>query len=169
MDEQQHNALELPKGLYEPVLRQPMELDFLLGQELSLCFHDLDGSHVFKTCYGDICKAVNALQDYARLLEMACEQWDLTGFHRALYEYHAEKMREIAGKFQAGIGYDYDAAMEKCRRKKKRKKKEDDFGEDALVLAFKRTKQPAEQMKEADTDVDDSPWEEDEDEQESGD
>ena len=56
MDEQQHNALELPKGLYEPVLRQPMELDFLLGQELSLCFHDLDGSHVFKTCYGDICK-----------------------------------------------------------------------------------------------------------------
>lgn len=61
MDEQQHNALELPKGLYEPVLRQPMELDFLLGQELSLCFHDLDGSHVFKTCYGDICKAVNAL------------------------------------------------------------------------------------------------------------
>ena len=106
MDEQQHNALELPKGLYEPVLRQPMELDFLLGQELSLCFHDLDGSHVFKTCYGDICKAVNALRDYARLLEMACEQWDLTGFHRALYEYHAEKMREIAGKFQAGIGYD---------------------------------------------------------------
>ena len=104
MDEQQHNALELPKGLYEPVLRQPMELDFLLGQELSLCFHDLDGSHVFKTCYGDICKAVNALRDYARLLEMACEQWDLTGFHRALYEYHAEKMREIAGKFQAGIG-----------------------------------------------------------------
>ena len=140
MDEQQHNAIELPKGLYEPVLRQPMELDFLLGQELSLCFHDLDGSHVFKTCYGDICKAVNALRDYARLLEMACEQWDLTGFHRALYEYHAEKMREIAGKFQ-----------------------------DALVLAFKRTRQPAEQMKEADTDVDDSPWEEDEDEQESDD
>ena len=61
------------------------------------------------------------------------------------------------------------AALEKCRRKKKRKKKEDDFGEDALVLAFKRTKQPAEQMKEADTDVDDSPWEEDEDEQESDD
>ena len=57
--------------------------------------------------------------------------------------------------------------MEKCRRKKKRKKKEDDFGEDALVLAFKRTRQPAEQMKEAD--ADDSPWEEDEDEQESDD
>ena len=140
-----------------------------LRGELSLCFHDLDGSHVFKTCYGDICKAVNALRDYARLLEMACEQWDLTGFHRALYEYHAKKMREIAGKFQAGIGYDYDAAMEKCRRKKKRKKKEDDFGEDALVLAFKRTKQPAEQMKEADIDVDDSPWEKDEDEQERDD
>lgn len=81
---------------------------------------------MFKTCYGDICKAVNALRDYARLLEMACEQWDLTGFHRALYEYHAEKMREIAGKFQAGPANDYDAA-EKCRRKRSSKKKEDRF------------------------------------------
>lgn len=31
---------------------------------------------------------------------------------------------------------------------KKTKKKEDDAGEDALVLAFKRTKQSAEQAKE---------------------
>ena len=36
MDEQQHNAIELPKGLYEPMLRQPMELDFLLGRTLPL-------------------------------------------------------------------------------------------------------------------------------------
>lgn len=57
----------------------------------------------------------------------------------------------------------------KMPQEKKRKKKEDDFGEDALVLAFKRTKQPAEQMKEADIDVDDSPWEKDEDEQERDD
>lgn len=146
MDEQ-NNDMKLPRELFEPVIQQPMELDFLLGQELSMCFYDLDGSHSFKTCYGDIYKTVNALRDYAQLLEMVCEQWELTGFHRALYEYHAEKLREIAGKLQAGIGYDYDAAVEKCRRSKKNKKKEDDAGEDALVLAFKRTKQSDEQTK----------------------
>ena len=34
------------------------------------------------------------------------------GFHRATYEYHAEKLRKIADKLQAGIGYDYDKAVE---------------------------------------------------------
>ena len=29
------------------------------------------------------------------------------------YEYHAEKLRKIADKLQAGIGYDYDKAVER--------------------------------------------------------
>lgn len=161
MDEQNNNP-KLQREAFEPVIRQPMELDFLLGQELSLCFRDLDGTHEFQTCYGDICKTVNALRDYSRLLEMACEQWNLVGFHRALYEYQAEKLREIAGKLQAGIGYDYDAAMEKCRRKKSQKKKESDVGEDALVLAFRRSEQARGQSEEVTKDAADSPWEEDE-------
>lgn len=137
MDDEKHN-LDLPKETYEPVLRWSLNLEYLLGEELTLCFQDLDGAHQFTTCYGDICKTVNALRDYARLLEMACDQWELAGFHRATYEYHAEKLRQIAGKLQAGIGYDYDAAVERCRKKQLKKKKSDDIGEDAMILALRR-------------------------------
>lgn len=150
----------------EPILQQPMELDFLLGQELSLCFQDLEGVHEFKTCYGDICKTVNALRDYARLLIMACDQWELTGFHRALYEYHSEKLREIAGKLQQGIGYDYDKAMARCQQKKKRKRKESDIGEDALILAFRQSTGFVDKKEETE-DGSDSPWEADDENSES--
>lgn len=36
-------------------------------------------------------------------------------YHRAVYELHADKLEEISKKYQAGIGYDYDKAVEKCR------------------------------------------------------
>lgn len=157
---------ELPREQIEPVLQQPMELDFLLGQELSFCFRDLDGVHEFKTCYGDICKTVNALRDYAQLLIMACDQWELTGFHRALYEYHSEKLCEIAGKLQRGIGYDYDKAVARCQRKKKQKRKDSDIGEDALILAFGQSTDFADK-KEENEDGSDSPWEADDENSES--
>lgn len=160
---------DLPREQLEPIIQQPMELDFLLGQEVSLCFQDLDGVHEFKTCYGDIYKTVNALRDYARLLIMSCEQWELTGFHRALYEYHSEKLCEIAGKLQRGIGYDYDQAVERCQKKKKRNKKESDIGEDALVLAFGQATASANQAEEASEDDSDSPWETDDEDSESAD
>lgn len=157
-EQSEHNSgPDLPRNQLEPIIQHPMELDFLLGQELSLCFQDLDGVHEFKTCYGDICKTVNALRDYARLLIMSCEQWELTGFHRALYEYHSEKLCEIAGKLQRGIGYDYDKAVARCQRKK-RNKKESDIGEDALVLAFRQATDFSNQAdKEENADDPDSP------------
>lgn len=74
--------------------------------------------------------------NYSRMLEMVCDQWDLHGFHRVTYEYHAEKLRAIAKKYQAGIHYDYDAAVEKCRKKQAKKQRDDDPGGDALDLAF---------------------------------
>ena len=58
--------------------------------------------------------------DYARLLELACDEWDLQGFHRATYEYHAKKLRAIAKKYQVGIGYDYDVTVAKGEAKKKK-------------------------------------------------
>lgn len=166
-EQSEHNSgRDLPRDQLEPIVQQPMELDFLLGQELAVCFQDLDGVHEFKTCYGDVYKAVNALRDYARLLIIACEQWKLSGFHRALYEYHSEKLCEIAGKLQRGIGYDYDQAVARCQRKKKQKQKESDIGEDALVLAFRQTTDFA-VKKEENTDVFDSPWETDDEKSES--
>jgi len=92
--------LNLPREKFEPVISQPMEID-ALGAELEICFQDIGGLCSIKTCYGDICKIVNALQDYSRMLCMVCDEWNLQGFHRATYEHHAEVLERISKKFQA--------------------------------------------------------------------
>lgn len=132
------NMPEYSREIYEPVLTHPIEMEAYLNQELILSYVDLDGSHELQTCYGDILKTINALMDYTHMLDLVCEQWNLTGFHKATYEYHAGKLREIAGKFQTAIGYDYAAAVEKCRKKQAKKHRSDDVGEDALTLAVRR-------------------------------
>ena len=88
MDEAKENEkLDLPREEYEPVVSQPVELAFL-GTEISLCVFDIHGDREVKTCYGDICKIVDALRDYSRLLKMVCKTWNLQGFHRAKYEFY---------------------------------------------------------------------------------
>ena len=126
-----------PRKLFEPIISRPMELE-QYASEITLRMRDIDGDHESRTCYGDIYKIVNALMDYARLLELVCDEWHLQGYHRVYYEYHAEKLRAIAKKYQEGIGYDYDAAIEQCKAKKKRGPKDDSIGGDALELAMSR-------------------------------
>lgn len=128
-------TLNLPRVEFEPVVSQPLELD-ALGTELSICFQGLDGPCEIKTCYGDICKIVNALRDYAKMLRMVCGEWDLQGYHRAVYELHADKLEEISKKYQAGIGYDYDKAVEKCRKKRGKKQRDSDVGGEAMAMAY---------------------------------
>lgn len=94
-----------------------------------------------------------------RLLESVCDQWELTGFHRATYEYHAEKLRKIADKLQAGIGYDYDKAVERCKKKRARKSHSNDVGEDALLLTVRAAGKSADNEKEAAPYEEDTPWE----------
>lgn len=130
-----NETLNLPCGEFEPVVSQPLELD-ALGTELSICFQDLDGPCEIKTCYGDICKIVNALRDYAKMLRMVCGEWNLQGCHRAVYELHADKLEEISKKYQAGIGYDYDKAMEKCRKKRGKRRRDSDVGGEAMAMAY---------------------------------
>lgn len=130
--------LDLPQEVFEPVIAQPMEIEEL-GRELLICFNDLDGPCEIRTCYGDIRKIVDSLMDYARLLEMVCEQWDLKGFHQASYMSRAMELRKIARKYQAGIHYDYDAAVEKCRRKQAKKQRDDDVGGEAIEMTFLRS------------------------------
>lgn len=132
------NMPELPKEIYEPVFAHTIEIEEYLKQELTLSYADLDGSHELQTCYGDILKTINALMDYTRMLDLVCEQWNLTGFHRATYEYQAGKLREIAEKFQTAIGYDYAVAVEKCRKKQAKKQRTDDVGGDALTLTVRK-------------------------------
>ena len=150
---------ELPQETFRPMIAQSVQLEQFLGEELTFCFQDLDGVHTFTTCYGDIYKTVNALRDYVRLLESVCDQWELTGFHRATYEYHAEKLRKIADKLQAGIGYDYDKAVEGCKKKRARKSHSNDVGEDALLLTVRAAGKSADNEKEAAPYEEDTPWE----------
>ena len=116
MNEPAKQPLELPSATYEPQLSASIDLERCLSREVLLHVFDLSGTHEVKTCYGDVVKIVNALRDYAKLLETVCDEWELGGFHRAIYEYQAEKLRQIADKFQCGIGYDYDAAVRKCQK-----------------------------------------------------
>ena len=134
-------AGKLPRERFEPVMSRPVEIENLLQTEKVIHYFNLDGDHEFKTCYGDLCKTVNALMDYSRLLDMVCDEWHLEGFHRATYEYYANKLREIAEKFQTAIGYDYAAAIEKCRKKREKPERENDVGDDALTQAFRRNQQ----------------------------
>ena len=59
-----------PRERFEPIISRPIELE-----KVTLHLHDADGEREIKTCYGDIYKIVNALMDYARLLELACDEW----------------------------------------------------------------------------------------------
>lgn len=135
-------ALDLPQEKFEPVVSQPMALD-ALGTELSICFEDLEGPRKINTCYGDICKIVNALRDYARMLRIVCAEWNLQGYHQAVYEFHADKLEEISKKYQAGIGYDYDKAIEKCRKKREKQRQDDDVGGEAMAMAYLKARQTA--------------------------
>lgn len=127
---------QFPQQQFQPILEQSMLLDGILQpEELEITFKDIKQGDVhIRTCYGDIYKIVNALRDYSRLLLLTCEAWNLTGFHRATYEYHAQKAHEIADKYQAAIGYDYDKSLAKCREKQAKKKKSDDSDVGGEVL-----------------------------------
>ena len=141
-----NNAAErpnLPREEYELVVSRPVDLEFM-GTEVILSVFDIEGDHEIRTCDGDICKTVNALRDYSRILTMVCDTWDLHGFHRIKYEFHAEKLCEIADKFQTGIGYDYDAAMEQCEKRKGKKHREEDTGGEAMTMGLLKAQQAAE-------------------------
>lgn len=134
------NEHVFPQEQFQPILEQSMALDGLLETaDMTISFKDIKkGDIQIPTCYGDIYTIVNALRDYSRLLILTCDAWKLTSFHRALYEYHAEKAKKIADKYQTAIGYDYDKAMDKCQRKRaKNKDSNSDIGGEALELMLR--------------------------------
>lgn len=88
-----------------------------------------------KTTMGDLYVIVNALRDYANLLESAVSSWELSGYHKAAYEIHAERCRKISRKYADAMGYDYDKALEHCRRRRAR---DGDTGKDGLEALVRR-------------------------------
>lgn len=103
-----------------------------MGQGAVLQFMDIPkGSHAheekeFQTCLGDLYVIVNALRDYANLLESAVSAWGLTGFHAAAYQLHAERCRKrrAKGSRDPDTGMDgLEALMYKRRNEQMQKEK----------------------------------------------
>lgn len=136
----------LPAAMFEPATTATVELTEIDGMEQGAILRFTDagqsgGDRELRTCYGDLYAVVNALRDYANILEGVIPEWGLTGYHAAVYELHAARCREIAGKYAAAIGYDYDKAMERCLKRRARNGSGDDTGLDGLeALARKRRK-----------------------------
>lgn len=116
----------------------------VINQELIISFMDFTEQRQIKTCPGDIYKIINALMDYSNMLEISIREWNLNAYHQAVYEIHAQQLREIADKYSAVIGYNYYEAIETCKKKMERRKAKgssgDDVGEDALNLAITRSR-----------------------------
>lgn len=133
-DKKMSQEFLLPREKFENMLSAPSPFEKLLKSDVVLEVFSTDGTSQIKTCRGDICRTVDALMDYARLLEMVCDQWNLTGNHRASYELRHEQLRRIAGKLQQGIGYDYEKALRKCSKKQQKNGRDEGIGEDTLLL-----------------------------------
>lgn len=139
----------LPAARFEPATTATVEMTEIDGMEQGAILRFTDagqsgGDRELRTCYGDLYAVVNALRDYANILEGVIPEWGLTGYHTAVYELHAARCREIAGKYAAAIGYDYDKAMERCLKRRARDGSGDDTGLDGLeALARKRRKPDA--------------------------
>lgn len=91
------------------------------------------------SCEGDMIVICNAMADYADILMEFIKQSDYDEYSKAFYELHAERCRRISEGLQEQIGYNREAAIEKCRAKKSRQKSNSDIGEDALVMAVKKS------------------------------
>ncbi len=82
--------------------------------------------------YGDIVLLISMCRDYVKALD------EVRGDSIDWQAYYRNKFLGIADRLQEQIGYDYDAAVEKCRKKADKRESNSDVGEDALLLALKR-------------------------------
>ena len=87
--------------------------------------------YVVSCSYGDVVLIICMLHDYVKRLDELRED-DI------LYQaYYREKFIKIADGLSEQIGYDYDVAIEKCKKKLQKKETASDVGEDAMALALK--------------------------------
>ena len=136
----------LPIAKFEPSTTTTVEMTEIDGIEQGavLRFTDVgkprhpSEAKELHTCYGDLYVIVNALRDYANLLESVIPEWGLTGFHAATYELHAARCRKIAGKYAAAIDYDYDKAVERCERRRAKGERDSDTGMDGLEAFIRK-------------------------------
>ena len=100
------------------------------------------GQYRVNLTYGDLTLIVAMIEDYVRGLEA-------TNSNNMAWQYHIDKFKHISEKIQLQIGYDYEKKKEKCVKKKKN----DDVGEDAMILALKKSMKEAETKEAAEDDA----------------
>lgn len=100
--------------------------------------------YVVSCSYGDIVLIICMLHDYVKLLDEIRDdiQWKA---------YYRNKFITMADRLAEQIDYDYDAAVEKCRKKQEKEERDSDIGEEAMALAVKRggakKREPEKEMK----------------------
>lgn len=98
------------------------------------------------SCQGDLIVICNILADYRELLSeyLNFDENRLDECGKMQYELYIKRCLKIQKLLESELGYDRDAAVEKCRKKKG--KSYSDVGEDALTLSARQRNQ---QKKEA--------------------
>ena len=87
--------------------------------------------YVVSCSYGDIVLIICMLHDYVKMLdEIKAEDIQYQAYYRG-------KFMKMANRLAEQIGYDYDAAVEKCKKKFGQKESNSDIGGDAMDLAVK--------------------------------
>ena len=86
--------------------------------------------YVVSCSYGDIVLIICMIHDYIKMLDEIRNtiQWEV---------YYREKFIKMADRLSEQIGYDYDAAMEKCKKKLSKEETCSDIGGDGVSLAVK--------------------------------
>ncbi len=87
--------------------------------------------YVVSCSYGDIVLIICMLHDYVKMLdEIKAEDIQYQAYYRG-------KFMKMADRLAEQIGYDYDAALEKCKKKFGQKESNSEIGGDAMDLALK--------------------------------
>lgn len=88
--------------------------------------------YVVSCSYGDIVLIICMLHDYMKMLD------ELRSDDILYQAYYRKKFMEMADRLAVQIGYDYDEAVEKCRKKQQRQESNSDIGEDGLSQLIRR-------------------------------
>ena len=88
--------------------------------------------YVVSCPYGDIVLIICMLHDYVKMLD------EIKGDDIQYQAYYRKKFISMADRLEEQIEYDYDAAVERCKKKQEKKEQDSDIGEEAMVLAIKR-------------------------------
>lgn len=116
---------EVEKELYKEEEKQVM-IEKAINLKL-MC------DYVVSCSYGDIVLIICMVRDYVKMLDEVRSdiQWEV---------YYRDKFIKMADRLSEQIEYDYDAAMEKCRKKLGKIERSSDVGDEAMALAVKHSK-----------------------------